>query len=467
MKLVLAFILAAFMFPIFISAIGVDERDEGFDHDELAQQLYPGGSFHMIPLQRPPRHPRYMDRLADHHRSLRISSKSQVTSGMLRKHKKMSQQRTKERFLLKLADVRNSQYVGEIGVGTPPQKFKVIFDTGSSNLWITSSKCKDESCKKHNQFDAEESSTFEQTSIEMTVKFGTGSVQGTLGRDTFSIGPIKVKKQVFGQIMSEYGDVFKIGEFDGILGLSFPELSPMYSAEEEDEEEDESDEFGNIKSPHYKPVFDSIIEQGILKHNAFSFFYGHKVSSDKSSSAIIIGSPDHARFKGKMRYVPVSKELYWQMDMTSFKIGDTEVGGCSKKNPCKAVLDTGTSLLTGPTDAITHILSILHDSHGFEDDQFEDCHNVDFKKLPTITYILAGKKFTIEPEFYMEHEKIEQGEDPSACRAGVMALDVLPDRGPLYILGDIFMRKYYALFDRDRKKIGIALSKAADDWTEQ
>ncbi len=60
---------------------------------------------------------------------------------------------------VELTDYYNNQYVGVISLGTPPQDLSVVFDTGSSDLWIPGRGCKD--CGDHATFDFEASSTYD------------------------------------------------------------------------------------------------------------------------------------------------------------------------------------------------------------------------------------------------------------------------------------------------------------------
>jgi len=276
------------------------------------------------------------------------------------------------------------------------------------------SECTSSACKVHRQFNPKLSKSFHKKNVEMTVQFGSGRIKGYLGHDTFHLGPIHVKRQTFGQIMQAEGQVFSALKFDGILGLSFPKLS----------------------AAGYKPVFDNVIQQNLLSSNMFSFYLATRGS--KHQSYVVLGSPDSALYTGQIRYVEVNKELYWQIDLVDIKIVGKALGLCDDRpnKICTAVVDSGTSLMTGPSDRVHKVIDAIPYKAGMQ-----------IKDLPKLTYVLKDRngihEFDMDPKFYMiRHPGL------GTAKPGFMGLDIPKPRGPLWILGELFMKQYYCVFNR-------------------
>ena len=101
------------------------------------------------------------------------------------------------------------------------------------------------------------------------------------------------------------------------------------------------------------PIFDNIILQKRLELNMFSF-YLDKISS-LSNSRFIIGGIDFSLFNGKMNWHQVQNDYFWEILADNILVSGKDIGIC--QNKCKLIVDTGTSLLTGPSEFIHTLLS--------------------------------------------------------------------------------------------------------------
>jgi hypothetical protein len=326
-----------------------------------------------------------------------------------------------------LSNLRNTQYVGQIGVGTPPQWLNVIFDTGSSNLWVASSLCPSFGCVSHASYDHSASSTFREVGYDVQVKFGTGLIRGFISQDTFTLGPLNVTDQAFGEITEETGNVFQTGTFSGILGLGFPSMAAY----------------------DIVPVFDSVMRQRLLSVNSFSFYLSNFPAQD---SAIFFGPPHPDLYEGEFTWLPVDNRYYWQTTLRDVLVGDHALGLCPREG-CRIVVDTGTSLVTGPRDDMERLFQQLR----------VEIHCANLAALPNLTFHLGDAFFTLTPRDYMMVARDPFSGELRSCKAGLMPLDVPPPRGPLWILGDLFVRRFYTVFDRDRERIGFARARHAAD----
>ena len=73
-----------------------------------------------------------------------------------------------------ISNFMDAQYYGEVSLGTPAQKFKVIFDTGSSNLWIPSHSCWSAPCWTHSTYKSGSSSSYLANGTKFSITYGSG-----------------------------------------------------------------------------------------------------------------------------------------------------------------------------------------------------------------------------------------------------------------------------------------------------
>ncbi|KAK9077372.1 hypothetical protein SSX86_005709 [Deinandra increscens subsp. villosa] len=402
-----------------------------------------------------------------------------------------------------LKNYREVEYFGEIGIGTPPQNFTVIFDTGSANLWIPSSQCLSSvSCMFHSKYKSSESSTYKTNGKHAAIDYGSGSISGYFSEDNVMVGGLLIKDQEFIEATRDAGMNFVTGKFDGILGLGFREIS-----------------VGNVV-----PIWDNMVNQYLVRERVFSFWLNRQGGNDEGGE-VVFGGVDPTHYKGMHTYVPVTQKGYWQFDMGDIVIHGKEPGFCVSGG--SAIVDSGTSLIAGPTTMINQINYAIGTQGVFTDScklvvtlfgrvlfdglaivinpniiclpfqpcignplcmicnmivkffndaikmsrdsiinlakdlcniipipagaSMVDCARIPF--MPVISFTIGGREFELSPDEYIL--RIGKGADMK-CVSGFIALDFPPPRGPLWILGDVFMRRYHTIFDYENLRIGFA-----------
>ncbi|KAH8904552.1 eukaryotic aspartyl protease [Coniochaeta sp. PMI_546] len=321
-----------------------------------------------------------------------------------------------------ISNFMNAQYFSEIDIGTPAQTFKVVLDTGSSNLWVPSSECGSIACYLHTKYDSSASSTYKKNGTAFDIRYGSGSVSGYISQDVLKIGDILIKNQDFGEATSEPGLAFAFGRFDGILGLGFDRIS-----------------VNGVVPPFY-----NMINQKLIDEPVFAFYLSD--TNDGDDSEAVFGGINKDRFEGKITTIPLRRKAYWEVDLDSVSYGDStaELEGTG------VILDTGTSLIALPSQLAEMINAEMGAKKGYNGQYSVDCSKRD--SLPDVTFALSGYNFTIGPYDYIL-------EVSGSCISSFFGMDFPEPVGPLAILGDSFLRRWYSIYDLGAGTVGLAKAK--------
>ncbi|KAL7318316.1 hypothetical protein PS15m_004550 [Mucor circinelloides] len=323
------------------------------------------------------------------------------------------------------------EYIGEIAIGTPPQKFNVDFDTGSSDIWVPSSRC-GSSCSTHHRFDESKSSTYKEMGNKTwQLSYGDGSsVRGYTALDAVHLGNVTQPQQLIGLVTQETPEFASDKILDGIFGLAFPPLA-----------------YTGIKAS----IVQDLHMAGSIPSPIVSFHLGH--SRDGGKGEILFGDINQNHFEGELKYVPVTVKKYWQVDMTGVEVGGTNV----LASTMPAIVDTGTTLIIVPSA----ISKAIHKAiPGAEYDPMYGwripCAFANDNSTESINIKLGDQDF---PLYLRDLVRAKASQSLSTGKSRLCYSGVAEANTPLVILGDTFLRSYYSVYDFGNARVGLARAK--------
>ncbi|ORX59095.1 peptidase A1 [Piromyces finnis] len=326
----------------------------------------------------------------------------------------------------------NAQYYGEIGIGTPEQTFTVVFDTGSSNLWVPSTHCRSIACFLHKKYDSTLSDTYVKNGTDFSIQYGSGALEGFISHDTLTLGDLVIENQGFAESTKEPGLTFAMARFDGILGLGYDTISVQ----------------------HVVPPFFNAVDQGLVREPVIGVWLNKSEGNeDDEGGSITFGGIDKSHIDGEITYAPVIRKGYWEVELEGVTMGGEKIGVTTRR----AAIDTGTSLFAIPmneAEIINKRIGAVKQNSG---QYMVDCSTID--SLPNLDLVFNGRSFTLTPRQYILEVGGGLFGGESQCISGFMGIDIPAPAGPLWIVGDVFLRIYYTIYDLGNNRVGFAKAK--------
>ncbi|KAK7846886.1 aspartic proteinase a1 [Quercus suber] len=344
----------------------------------------------------------------------------------------------------------------------------------------------------------------EDASKTAEIHYGTGAISGFFSQDHVKLGDLAVKNQDFIEATREPSITFLAAKFDGILGLGFQEISvgnavpvwynmvdqglvqePVFSFwlnRNIEGEEGGEIVFGGVDSDHYngEHTYVPVTQKGywqfdlddVLVGGETTGFCGDGCSAIADSGTSLLAGPttvvtqiNHAigasgivsqecktvvaqYGKTILDMLVTESVLDESKDKTSDGVHDAMCTACEM-----AVVWMANQLRRNQTeeqilDYVNQLCDRLPSPNG---ESAVDCSSL--SSMPDVSFTIGGQVFDLAPEQYV----LKVGEGVAAqCISGFIALDVPPPRGPLWILGDVFMGRYHTVFDYGNSRVGFA-----------
>ncbi|KAJ6123828.1 hypothetical protein N7471_011145 [Penicillium samsonianum] len=321
-------------------------------------------------------------------------------------------------------DGTDYSYFSPIYVGSEKQEMWMGIDTGAPNTWVFDSECTEPVCTRHHKFDRSASTSYTTDNSTFSLFYGSGKVDGKMGTDTLSIAGLEVS-QTFGQA-NNASEAFQSYPFDGILGLGRSHT-----------------EGWNLPS-----FMDLVAEKKLIKSNLVGFSLSRSADGGKDGE-INFGDVDTTKFDGTISYTATNDKIW------SIPVDDAYVNGKSCNFSGKsATIDTGTTYLLIPPADAKALFSLV--PHASQQPDNPNNYLIPCNSTATIEFEFSGVKYNVSPKDYVGNTESD-GSD--YCISTIVGY---ASNGANWLVGDVFLKNVYTVFDFDNGQIGFgALASAS------
>ncbi|KAG7451050.1 aspartic peptidase A1 [Guyanagaster necrorhizus] len=319
-------------------------------------------------------------------------------------------------------------YLATIQMGTPPQDYLLLMDSGSADTWVGAENCQSTSggsCGNHTFLGSTSSSSFKDSNKQFEVTYGTGAVQGTIIQDNMVVAGLSLDAHTFGVATTETVDFSSDSvPFDGLMGLAQSTLSEQ-----------------GVSTP-----VESLASAGLIDA-AITSFKISRLADDLNDGEVTFGALDTSKFDSSTLVTidNQSQEGFWEGAVDSISVDGTDTGLSGRS----AILDTGTTVIVAPTsdaDAVHKLIS------GAQSDG-QGSFTVPCTTNASVALTFGGQEFTIDPKD-LAFTPVDANDPTGDCVSGISAGSVGANNE--WLVGDVFLRNAYFSTNVNNNSVSLA-----------
>ncbi|KAG1878625.1 acid protease [Suillus tomentosus] len=324
----------------------------------------------------------------------------------------------------------DTNFYGSLAVGTPPYPFAVLLDTGSSDMWVSSSACQS-TCAGTGNFDSAKSSTFKNMSKSFSVTYEKGYAAGTVGQDVVQMAGFTISDQTFGVVTTTTAN-FLQNPVTGIFGLAWQSLAASGAM----------------------PFWQALASNGQWNQPLMAFQLTRKAGELEPGGSFTMGYTNESLYTGTIDYqdIPNGQASYWLQQITSMIVQGKSIF-LPSGSASYAAIDTGTTLVAGPAASIAAIYAQIPGSQPGTG-SWEGFYSYPCNTTVVVEISFGGPNWSISPG---DFAFTSIGPTSDECYGAFYAIPTSGASGtPSWILGDTFLKNVYSVFRYDPPSVGFA-----------